>query len=101
VILALAVVPGLALAMVFAFAVVPGVFLLAGLGLQCPDLLAGVFPGELSGLDGLDDLPVGISELVVATLAVILGLAFAVVIGGFLLAALSLQGLHFFAGVFP
>ncbi len=100
-ILALAVVPGLALAMVFAFAVVLGVFLLAGLGLQCPDLLAGVFSGEFAGLDGLDDLPVSISELVVATLAVILGLAFAVVPGVFLLATLSLQSLQFFDGVFP
>ena len=102
-ILALAVVPGLALAVVFAFAVVLGVFLLAGLGLQCPDLLAGVFSGELAGLDGLDDLPVGISELVVATLAVILGLGlgFAVVPGVFLLATLSLQSLQFFDGVFP
>ena len=87
--------------MVFAFAVVPGVFLLAGLGLQCPDLLAGVFSGEFAGLDGLDDLPVSISELVVATLAVILGLGFAVVPGVFLLATLSLQSLQFFDGVFP
>ncbi len=78
-----------------------GVFLLAGLGLQCPDLLAGVFSGEFAGLDGLDDLPVSISELVVATFAVILGLAFAVVPGVFLLATLSLQSLQFFDGVFP
>ena len=57
-VMTLAVIFGVGLVMFFA----PGGFLLTALGLQCPELFAGVFPGELSGLDGLGDLSHGIGR---------------------------------------
>ena len=94
-------VPGLAvvlgLAVIFGLAVV---LLLAVLGFQCPELFAGLFPRDFSGLDGLDDLLVGLGELVVAALAVVFGmlLGLAVVL---LLAALGFHCLELFDGIFP
>ena len=67
------------LGMTFTVILAPGVFLLAALGLQCLEFFYGVFPGELAGLDGLGDFPLGIGELVAAALAVVLAL------GGFFL----------------
>jgi hypothetical protein len=59
-----------------AFAVILGIFLLAVLGLQCPELFAGVFPGKLAGFDGLSDFFPDFSELVVAAFFFTLGFTF-------------------------
>jgi hypothetical protein len=67
------------LGMTFTVVLAPGVFFLAALGLQSLEFFYGVFPGELAGLDGLGDLPVGIGELVAAAFAMVLAL------GGFFL----------------
>ncbi len=91
---------GMVLVMFFA----PGGFLLAALGLQCPELFTGVFPGELSGLDGLGDLSHGIGrDGTGRDLTVSPGLALVrlFALGRFFLTTLGHQGFHFLTGVFP
>ena len=92
----------LAVGLVMFFA--PGGFLLTALGLQCPELFAGVFPGELSGLDGLGDLSHGIGrDGAGRDLTVSPGLALVrlFALGGFFLTTLGHQGFHFLTGFFP
>ena len=85
--------PGLALVRLFAL----GGFFLTTLGHQGFHFLTGVFPGELSGLDGLDNLSPGFSELVAAaffftpgfTFFFSLGLSLVATLGVFLLTTLA------------
>ena len=91
------------LGMTFTVVLALGVFLLTTLGHQGFHFFARFFSRELAGLDGRGELFLYLGELIVApfvmTLAVILGMVFA--LGVFLLAVLSLHLSELFAGIFP